>query len=163
MQNVNLSTLKWVKVITDPDPKKWAYTRERLKEMDNVVDANGVTVFPLSFKSEKASLPEYGDLMVLIQKGKVTHIVEILDKSSYANGGWFNRFVRIIWWLPHLDWNNLSPQSELLGFDPTLMNGDPHLLGDLKRFYERWNNDGGLEEFKKYLGGKLCSCDRPSP
>jgi hypothetical protein len=93
---VDLSNLRWVKVITDGDRSEWAYTRQRLKSMNNIIDANGVTIFPLGFRDQSASKPGSKDLMVLIQKGKLTHIVEVLDQNFYPEGDWFYRFVKVV-------------------------------------------------------------------
>jgi hypothetical protein len=152
---VDLSNLCWIKVITDGDRSEWAYTRQHLKDINNVIDVNGVTVFPLGFRDASASKPEQKDLIALIQKGKLTHIVEVLDQNPYFEGDWFHRFIKVVWWLPDEDWQNLLPQSEFLGFDPTLMDGKPHLITELRRYRERWKVDGSFEEFLQHLTEKL--------
>jgi hypothetical protein len=148
---VDLTSLRWIKVVTDDDVTEWAYTRERLKKMENVIDKNEVTIFPLGFRDDTSYNPEINSLIALIQKGKLTHIVKVLDNSPYKTEDWFHRIVRVIWWKPIMKWENLPPQSELLGFDPTLMDGKPHLLTNLKRYDERWETAGGLDGFKDFL------------
>ena len=154
---MDLSTLRWVKVITDDDKSEWAYTRDRLKAMhrDKVIDMNEVTIFPLAFRDQKASEPDQGSLITLIQRGKLTHLVEVLDKTPYSENNWFHRLVKVIWWQPNLTWENLPPQSQVLGFDPTLMDGKPHLLCNLKKYRERWENDGGIEAFKLHFANQI--------
>ncbi len=152
--HLNLSQLKWVKVIHDP--AGWAYTRDRLKEMPNTVDYNGATVFPLGFRDDKAKLPEALEQMALIQNGKLTHIVEIIDETPYEGGGWYHRMCRIVWWQPEIDnWDKLPHQDKLLGFSPSLMNGKPHIIENLKNFRERWNENGQMEGFLSYLRAHL--------
>ena len=154
MNHIDLSKLKWVKVIHDPSG--WAYTRDRIKAMPNAVDFNHVSIFPLGFRTDKANQIEAADQIALIQNGKLTHIVELLDCEAYESGGWYHRICRVLWWRPDLeDWGNLRPQSELLGFDPMLMDGDPHLIENLKRFGERWNDNGKMAGFRAYLGERL--------
>ena len=154
MSHIDLSKLKWVKVIHDPSG--WAYSRDRIKEMPNAIDFNYVTIFPLGFRTDKANQIEAADQITLIQNGKLTHIVELLDCEAYEEGGWYHRICRVLWWQPDLeDWSSLHPQSQLLGFDPMLMDGDPHLIENLKRFGERWNNNGNMTGFRGYLAERL--------
>jgi hypothetical protein len=151
---LDLSKLKWVKVIHDP--AGWAYTRDRLKAMPNTVDYNDTTVFPLGFHDDKAKLPEALDKMALIQNGRLTHIVEIIDEKPYEGGGWYHRMCRIVWWQPKIDdWKKLPEQEELLGFSPYLFDGKPHVIENLKRFGDRWNENGKMEGFLSYLKEKL--------
>ena len=154
MSHIDLSKLKWVKVIHDPSG--WAYTRDRIKGMPNAVDFNHVTIFPLGFRTDKANQIEAADQIALIQNGKLTHIVELLDCEAYEEGGWYHRICRILWWRPELeDWGSLPPQSQLLGFDPMLMDGDPHLIENLKRFGERLSDNGKMAGFRAYLAERL--------
>jgi hypothetical protein len=153
---LNLSNLKWVKVIHDP--AGWAYTRDRLKEMPNTVDYNGATVFPLGFHDNKAKeQPKALDKMALIQNGRLTHIVEMIDEKSYqGDDGWYHRMCRIVWWQPEIaDWKKLPHQKELLGFSPSLLDGKPHSIEKLKHFGDRWNENGKMEGFLFYLKEKL--------
>ena len=150
----DLSKLKWIKVISDDSG--WAYTRARLKEMPQSFDCNDVTVFPLGFRTEKSVKIESGDQLALIQKGKLTHVVEVMDRQPCQGGGWYHRVCRILWWNPETnDWKKLRPQRELLGFDPTLMDGEIHTIETLKRFGERWNDNGGMEGFRAFLEARL--------
>ncbi|UBF28626.1 hypothetical protein K9N68_12530 [Kovacikia minuta CCNUW1] len=155
MKKINLSKLRWIKVIRDLD--KWAYTPAHLSKMSHyVLDQNGVTIFPLGFRREPAKNIEAEDEMALIQNGKLTHIVQILDNDYYSGGDWFHRLVKVIWWKPDLkNWEEILPQSDFLGFDPALQDGDPHEIINLKRFREKWDSSGGLEGFQNYIAEKL--------
>lgn len=156
---MDLSSLNWIKVITDDDKSKWAYTRLRLKEeLEHVIDFNDVAIFPLGFKKkyeESCRDIKQGDFIALIQKGKLTHIVEILDKIPYGDNEWLHRLARIHWWKPESEWSSLVPQSELLGFDPCLMNGRPQRIVLLKRYIEFSKNDDSFEDFIQNLSEKL--------
>lgn len=154
MSHLDLSKLKWVKVIYDPNG--WAYTRDRLKDMPHTVDHNYVTVFPLGFRNDNANKLEAADQVALIQNGKLTHLIEILDCEPYEEGGWYHRICRVLWWRPDVaDWATLPQQSELLGFHPSLQDGNPHLIETLKRFKERWDDNGKLAGFRAFLAEHL--------
>ena len=156
MNHLDLSRLSWIKVVHDPSG--WAYTRDRLKEMPHTIDFNHVTVFPLGFRTDKAHKLVAADQVALIQHGKLTHIVEILDSEFYEEGDWYHRLCRILWWQPEMaDWSQLQAQSELLGFDPALQDGDPHLIETLKRFGERWNDNGKMAGFRSFLAAKVAN------
>jgi len=154
MSHIDLSTLKWIKVIHDPSG--WAYTRDRIRGMPHTVDHNYVTVFPLGFRTDKANQLDPADQLALIQNGRLTHLVEILDCEAYEDGRWYHRLCRVLWWQPEVeDWSRLPPQRELLGFDPALQDGDPHLIETLTRFGQRWNDNGKLAGFRAYLAERL--------
>ena len=154
LTGLDLSKLKWIKVISDRSG--WAYTRNRIEKMPQSFDCNGVTVFPLGFRTAKANQLELGEQIALIQRGKLTHIIEIMDKQPYQEGGWHHRVCRILWWEPENDnWQALRPQKELLGFDPALQDGEIHTIENLKRFDERWKNNKRMEGFRAFLKASL--------
>jgi hypothetical protein len=137
---MNPSNLKWLKVVT-PDSEykyRWAYCPEAIKEMgqgDEIIDSlHGLTIFPLGFKHKKASDPVAGDLILLTQYAKITHIVEVLDDKYYEKDSWFNRYVKIVWWKPEmLNWEDLPHRSKVLGFDVSVYDGNPHNLKKLNK------------------------------
>lgn len=160
VSRLDLSKLKWLKVVSDPTG--WAYDSERIQEMsrsvdyNRVINYNGVTVFPLGFRTNRAEMIKVADQMGLIQKGKLTHLIEILDCQSYEENGWHHRMCRILWWQPEVsNWQNLRPQRDLLGFNPTLGDGKPHAIENLRRFLERWRDNGGIENFRDHLTSHL--------
>lgn len=166
---MELSRLKWIKVVTPPHDwqSKWAYTQAELETMNKpknpVINRNGLVVFPLGFKTDKASLPLTGDLIALTQHAKITHIVEVLDEEPDEDGGWFNRYVKIIWWKPEIEmeWEALPHRKEVLGskdtpVDVRPMDGDPHLFTAFETFRNRWrDNSEGMEAFQEHLAEKL--------
>ncbi|WOD37222.1 hypothetical protein [Nodosilinea sp. E11] len=112
MSHIDFSKLKGVKVIHDPSG--CAYNRDRSKEMPNAVDFNHVTIFPLGFRTNKANQLEAAEQIALIQNGKLTHIVELLDCEAYEDGGWYHRICRVLWWWPNVDMNTLGVESARL-------------------------------------------------
>ncbi len=161
---MNLSRLKWVKVVTPPkNPDyRWAYCRKKIAEIGQkdpiIIDTpHGLTIFPLGFKNVHASDPDAGDLILLTQHAKITHIVEVLDDKPYEKGfhekgSWFHRYVKIVWWKPEMDdWKDL-PHRDILGFELSIFDGNPHLFTSFKSFREKWGDgDRGLEAFQEHL------------
>lgn len=156
---MDLSRLKWVKVITPPADWQsyWAYNADEITSMKNggqeVINSNGVVIFPLGFKNEKADKLAEGDLILLTQHSKVTHIVEVLDNSPTQSGEWFGRFVKVIWWKPDLDWNELPNRDDVLGFKLHIQKSMPYEFGSFENFNAEWG--GRKQEFLKYLADQL--------
>ncbi|OKH52854.1 hypothetical protein NIES2101_13480 [Calothrix sp. HK-06] len=164
---MNLSSLKWVKVVTPPSDyqSRWAYSPKEIEEIGKenpiINSLHGLTIFPLGFKSEKASYPDAGDLMLLTQHAKITHIVEIVDsepykKGSHEKGLWFHRYVKIVWWKPEKNWEELPHREKILEFDISVRDGNPYQLTSFNSFIKKWGDgDNSLEAFKKHLVSKL--------
>jgi len=158
-KKMDLSQLKWVKVVTPGADwhSYWAYSPSALvrmkKDGDEVIYSDGVAIFSLGFKHEKAANPAEGDLILLTQHSKVTHVVEVLDKSPIQNGNWFSRYVKVIWWKPELDWGNLPDRAEVLGFDLDIQQGIPYRFDSFKAFNAKWG--GRREEFLQHLATEL--------
>lgn len=156
---MNLSRLKWVKVVTPPKDWKhyWAVSPSEIKDAsDPVIHHNGLTIVPLGFKHEGAEKLESGDLMALTQHAKITHIVEILDEQPYEKGGWFHRYVKIIWWKPEMNWDKLPHRKKVLGFDVPIQKGVPYEFAtSFDAFRERWGNQGGLAAFQEHVAEQL--------
>jgi transcriptional regulator with XRE-family HTH domain len=156
---MNLSRLKWVKVVTPPKDWKhdWALSPPEIAEHPSgvAIHRHGLTVAPLGFKHEGSEILKSGDLMALTQYAKITHIVEIIDEKPYEEGGWFNRYVKIVWWKPEMDWNELPHREDVLGFDIPIQKGVPYEFTSFEAFRERWSNKGGLTAFQEYVGKQL--------
>ena len=80
---MNISKLKWIKNVKHQDNHQyWAYLPETMQ----IVEAK---IFCLNLRDIKqksnAQKPSKGDLMILLQRAKVTHIVEFLDDEVYDN------------------------------------------------------------------------------
>lgn len=155
---MNSSRLKWIKVVTPPDnlSYRWAYSPEHFQVWsDQVICRNGLEIFPIGFKQAGSEKLMMGDLMALTQRAKITHIVEVLDEQPYEEGGWYHRFVKVVWWLPNVDWDELPHRECIFGFDPNGQQSIPYEIAEsFTAFKERWGEDG-LEAFQAYVAEQL--------
>jgi hypothetical protein len=134
---MDITQLKWTKNVKPANEEAWAYSQYgkdflfKLAWRDNEKDANRLL---------------RGDLVLLRQKGYVTHLVRVLDHKSERESwkGEFNiyRIVEVIW---AIDWNNNQPfaRAETL-FDYTSVlkyeGGDVMELETLPTFQKRWDD-----------------------
>lgn len=170
---MNLSRLKWIKVVTPDDGYRhhWAYSMPELtdvtlhiKSFDRIIQQNELTIFPLGFKQRKGSdEPALGDLVALTQRGKITHVVEFLDDQPYERGGWFHRYVKIVWWKPEMDWKVFPPRENVLGFKFFNQQSRPFEISNLDRFKTFWDEKGGLEAFREYFANELSKIGQLQP
>ena len=83
---MDLSKLKWTKNIKpDPGYAVWAYGLERGTRL--AMELPEASIFGLTWKNiheKNAREPEQGDLILLHQHAKVTHIAEFLDSKLYS-------------------------------------------------------------------------------
>jgi transcriptional regulator with XRE-family HTH domain len=160
-QDMDLSRLQWIKVITPPAdwPSYWAYTPseiEKMKQSNNqIIQHNQITIFPLAFRGEQPARMEAGDLIALTQHAKITHIVEVLDDKFFEVGGWSNRYVKVLWWKPEIDWDTLPHRKDVLGVDVTPMKGTPYLFDSFESFRDRWPGVDSLKEFQNFILNQL--------
>jgi hypothetical protein len=130
------------------DPQRWAYSLERMEQPES-------RAFELMWRSGShgVNLPQSGDLMVLHQRAKVTHVVEFVDDQVRQTDSGFFRWVRAVW-LAEQDWNQLPHQKDVLGFSPNYADGNTHSLNspNFSTFREAWSS---LEEFQKYIFKRL--------
>jgi hypothetical protein len=103
--------------------------------------------------SHGVNLPKKGELMILHQRAKVTHVVEFLDDQVRKTDSGFFRWVRAVW-LAEQDWNQLPHQKDILGFSPNYADGNTHSFNspNFATFQEAWSS---LEEFQKHIVQKL--------
>lgn len=163
---MDLSRLKWTKNIK-PDRKyaDWAYEHERGTTI--AMELPEARIFGLTWKSiyeENANKPEQGDLILLHQHAKVTHIAEFLDNELYKNTSepeWgIYRVVQAVW-IPPLgkDWYTLPHQDVMFGFNVAIYKGLACSLLEtpdkMPKFHEHWSSRGGLEAFQKHLSTEL--------
>lgn len=150
---MDLSQLKWLKNVR-PD-QGWAY--DKLDEMP-IPEAK---IFRLHWRSQddkaNAQQPLKGDLVVLVQSARGTHIVEMLDDVVYENTEkeWgIYRIVKAVWMPPKgVDWWKLPHQKEIFGVEHLPQNGLVHKIptdGMLQSQY--WKDMEGLQGFQQHLG-----------
>jgi len=148
LQDCDPEKILFIKNVKDPDPEKWAYSLDRMRQPES-------RTFELMWRasSHGVNRPKAGDLMILHQRAKVTHIVEFLDDQVRETDTGFFRWVRAVW-LPEQDWNRLPHQKEILGFSPRYADGNTHALNspNFPRFREAWSS---LEEFQKHIFKRL--------
>lgn len=158
-EGMDLSRLNWIKVVTPSNdwPHHWALSPGEISESkEPTIQNNGLTIVPLGFKAGKADVLKSGDLMLLTQHAKITHVVEVLDEQPYEKGGWSHRYVKINWWQPDLaDWYKLPHREDVLGFDISIYKGIPYKFTSFETFRERWDSQGGLDGFREYLAKQL--------
>lgn len=126
------------------DPERWAYSLDRMQKSET-------RSFELFWRkgSHGYQRPLPGDLMILHQLAKVTHVVEFLDDQIRETDNGFFRWVRAVW-MPEQNWSQLPHQKEVLGFSPNYADGNTHSLKspNFTTFREAWSN---LEEFQNHL------------
>jgi hypothetical protein len=158
MNRMDLSQLKWLKNVRHP-VEGWAY--EKLNEMQ-IPEAK---IFRLHWKSQEdktAEDPRKGDLMVLVQQAKVTHVVELLDNEVYKTEEepWgIYRIVKAVGMPTEgFDWSKLPHQREIFGIEDLPPDGSAHDLDRIDRMYQfnhYWQDRGGLNAFQKSLSENL--------
>lgn len=154
---MNLSRLKWLKLVTPQSDETWAYSREHLKTLTHpVIDDHDVTIFALGFKREGSKILNSGDLMILTQRTKITHVVEILGDQCFEEGGWYHRYVKVVWWEPEMNWSDFPHRDDVLDFRVNVQQGIPfEIATSFTAFREYWNERGGLEAFQAHLARQL--------
>ncbi len=162
---MDLSKLKWTKNIRpDKECANWAFEPKRRTRL--AMELPEASIFGLTWKNiheNNARKPEQGDLILLHQHAKVTHIAEFLDSKLYNNisePDWgIYRVVRALWTPPSgKAWAALPHQDEMFGFDVFIMDGFAHNLdepGKMPKFHQHWNSKGGLVAFQKHLATEL--------
>ena len=153
---MDFSKVKWLKNVKDDGG--WAYQSE------NDIQMMESRIFQLHWKSKSDSNlsdPQKGDWMILVQKARVTHIVEILDNHVYGNDDeWAAyRVVQAIWMpLISFDWYTLSHQRDIFGIENLPQDGSAHSLAQPDKMYQfnqYWKEKGGLEGFQQHLAKVL--------
>jgi hypothetical protein len=154
---MDLSQLKWIKNVKHQGKNNdWAYND--LNEM-SIPEAK---IFCLSWRSCKdipnAQEPYKGDLMLLLQRARVSHIIEFLDNKVHddeRNEWSIYRRVKALWMPPEkLDWTKLPHQKDIFGFDYLVGDGKAHSLASVNKmhqFHQHWDHKGGLSAFQKHL------------
>ncbi len=149
---MDLTNLKWTKNVRHPDGELWAYP-----------NVNTEDLFKLNWKKEtsNADKPQKDDLILLRQRGYVTHLVKVLDykheRESWEGDYNIYRIVETVW---AINFNHplVSAKSENV-FEYvevlTYQSGSVMELENLPSFKKYWDNKGGFEEFKNCVCIKL--------
>ncbi|MBD2074298.1 hypothetical protein H6F86_10440 [Phormidium sp. FACHB-592] len=146
---MDLQNLKWTKNIVPQNNEPWAYQPFGKSHL-----------FKLAWRDNQgnADKPAREDLLLLRQRGYVTHLVRVLDYKS-ENDAWcgdFNlyRIVETLWDIG--DWANPGTffrASKVFRYAAVLNyeGGNAMYLTDLPTFKARWQGDDGLKAFQAYV------------
>ncbi|MBW4578071.1 MAG: toll/interleukin-1 receptor domain-containing protein [Tildeniella nuda ZEHNDER 1965/U140] len=130
------------------NPEGWAYLLDQRQQPES-------RTFELMWRlgSHGFQTPVTGDLMILHQRAKVTHVVEFLSNEVRKTDTGFFRQVKAVW-IPEQDWSQLPHQKEFLGFSPRYADGNTHSLKSpgFTTFHEAWSN---LEEFQNHIANEI--------
>jgi hypothetical protein len=159
MSKIDLSRLKWTKNVNHPEV--WVYRHDEIRYPCLVPEFN------LHWAKDKnAGKPQEGDLILLRQRTKVTHLVMTLDdqidNSPNTPTHPLIRRVQVLWIanepLNTEDaqiWHNAPSQNDVFGFDVDLQSGSVMLLENIKALNETFKDQGGLAGFQKRVAEKL--------
>ena len=159
LQQCDSSKLLFIKNVRDPSGE-WAYTLNRIQEIGAVIESRVFELFWLS-SSKGARSASKGDLMVLNQRAKVTHVVEMLDDEVRETSAGSFRWVRIVWMPEQEDWSLLPHQREILGFEPPTIGGGAtysFASPNFGKFHAAWNS---LEAFQQTVFQRLMGTEPP--
>lgn len=151
------SKILFIKNVRDPNGD-WAYTLNHIQEMGGSAESRVFELFWLP-SSKGAKSASKGDLMLLNQQAKITHIVEMLDDDVRENSTGYFRWVCVVWMPEEANWSKLPHQREIIGFEPpTIGGGTAYSLANLKKFQKTWSN---LETFQQHVFQKLTTAKSP--
>lgn len=156
---IDLSRLKWTKNVNHPDV--WVYRHNEIHYPYLVPEFN------LHWKKEHgAGKLQEGDLILLRQRKKVTHLVKVLDDQIHDakdNSDFsLTRRVQVLWIAPESlntqdaeIWDNAPSQNDVFGFDVKLQSGRAIELDHIGDLNEEFKDQGGLAAFQKRVAEKL--------
>jgi hypothetical protein len=145
---MDLTELKWTKNINHQgDDKYWAY-----QDIDH-----DLKIFGLHWKKEEyeenALKPKEGQLIILRQRSKITHIVKLLNNTLYKElyDTEFNiyRLVQVVWIADY--WSVPPEQDMIFGYHVHLEGGKVMELQTLPTFKNHWDSRGGLAGFQQHI------------
>jgi uncharacterized caspase-like protein len=147
LSECDLSKILFIKNIRDLNGG-WAYTLNHIQQIGGSVESR---VFELLWfsTSRGAKSASKGNLMLLNQQAKITHVVEMLDDNVRENSAGYFRWVRVVWMPEESDWSKLPHQRDVIGFEPpTIGGGTAYSLANLSKFQKAWNS---LEAFQQHI------------
>ncbi|MGJ3245045.1 MAG: GUN4 domain-containing protein [Elainellaceae cyanobacterium] len=147
LQECNPAKILFIKNVKNPE--QWAYSLDWMQYQEK-------RIFELwwSRNSSGIGLPKEGDLMILHQRARVTHVVEFLDDAVREVDSGFFRWVQAVWMPDQDNWDQLPHQEDVLRFNPKYADGNTHSFesSGFSTFREAWSN---LEDFQKYIHRRL--------
>ena len=152
---IDLTNLKWTKNVNHPDLKiYWSYRYDQIRYPFLVPEFN------LHWKKggdQDAQRPQKGDMILLRQRTRVTHLVKILDdKPISENNGEYPIFRRVqLLWMEKEPWDKAPHQDAVFGFDVELRGGALKNLDNIKNLVEQFSAHGGITAFHSQISQSL--------
>ncbi|QLE48562.1 hypothetical protein FD724_10845 [Nostoc sp. C057] len=141
---MDLNGLIWTKNVKPLNGESWAYPDYRIPTIHP-----GLKIFALHWRNLRgrdkinAKTPEEGELIILRQRGKVTHIVQMLNNQLYPDKNpedEFNiyRLVQVVWMTDN--WDN-PPENDKVFVCPIHFPafGKAIKLEKIRAFREYWS------------------------
>jgi hypothetical protein len=151
---MDLNKLKWIKNVNNPEGG-WVYKHEE------VTYPYLVPEFHLHWKTtvlENAKKPNPGDLILLCQRTRVTHLVKVLDDIVHDDSGYedFRLYRRVqVMWMAEKPWEEKAPhQNDVFGFDFRFRGGKAINLENVTAMQEYFDQ-GELAAFQEHVKEKL--------
>jgi hypothetical protein len=152
---IDLMRLKWTKNVNHPEPEKWSYSHNEVHYPCLVPEFN------LHWKKgadSNISKLEEGDIILLRQRTKITHLVMVLDDkiqndSTNGNHPLFRR-VQVLWMAPE-PWEKAPQQNGVFGFDIDLQGGKAMILDNITALAEEFKDRGGINAFQDRVAEQL--------
>ena len=149
---IDLTNLKWTKNVNHPDIEiYWAYEHDQIRYPFLFPE------FKLHWRKgyeQNAERPQKGDMLLLRQRTKVTHLVTILDdKPDSEDNGDYTIFRRVqLLWMEKEPWDKAPHQDDVFGFDVELpRNGKVMDLENIKDLASHFNPLGGISAFHEQV------------
>ncbi|MBW4508038.1 MAG: hypothetical protein KME64_16220 [Scytonematopsis contorta HA4267-MV1] len=145
---MDLTNLKWTKNIKHPDGDLWAYQNFNIESL-----------FKLNWKNNtsNADQPKKDDLILLRQKGYVTHLVKVLDykheRETWEGDYNIYRIVEALWVINFEYLPTFAKADNVFGYPEVLyyQGGNVMEIATLPTFKEYWDSNGGCDAFKKHF------------
>ncbi|HEY9834471.1 MAG TPA: hypothetical protein V6D26_28230 [Stenomitos sp.] len=150
---MDLNELKWIKNVNATEGD-WAYKHEEVAYPYLVPEFH--LHWNINAKGNVYKLTP-GDLILLCQRTRVTHLVKVLDDTVHEDSPFpdfpFYRRVQVMWMAPK-PWDEAPHQNEVFGFDFRFRGGKAINLENVTAMQEYFD-EGELAAFQERVKEKL--------
>ncbi|HAA30073.1 MAG TPA: hypothetical protein DCE56_23290 [Cyanobacteria bacterium UBA8553] len=150
---MDLKELRWIKNVNNPEGG-WVYEHEIVSYPYLVPE------FSLHWKisaRENAHKPNPGNLILLCQRMRVTHLVKVLDEYVHDDSPYpeypFYRRVQVMW-MASKPWDAAPHQKDVFGFDFRFRHGKAIDLENVTALQEYFG-EGEFAAFRERVKEKL--------